>query len=136
MFGRCLIRARLRASSEGKEDSMAGKTFDADFEAPQQVVYSSAVEVVARLGYNTLEARPEVGILTFNTGRSMKSWAGQDMTATIIDMGDGKSQLILGGTLARQGAQTQLGAWGEKKSIATKFIDQLRETVARRAQAM
>ena len=90
------------------------------------------MEATARLGYATLEARPEVGILTFNTGRSMKSWAGQDMTATVIDAGGGKTQVILGGTLARHGAQLQVVAWGEKKSVANKFLAELRECVSRR----
>jgi hypothetical protein len=65
---------------------MAGQTFESTFDASTEVVYAGCVETAARLGYTTLEARPEVGVLSFNTGRSMKSWAGQDMTATVIDV--------------------------------------------------
>jgi hypothetical protein len=93
-----------------EEAVMAGKTIDQTFHAARDVVYAAAVEATARLGYTTLEARPEVGVLSFNTGRSMKSWAGQDLTATVIDEGNGTTQVIVGGSLARHGAQLQLGA--------------------------
>jgi hypothetical protein len=104
---------------------LAGETFEAVFDAARDAVYAAAVETSARFGYTTLEARPEAGILSFNTGRSMKSYAGQDMTVMVVDAGAGRTKAIVGGTLARHGAQLQLGAWGEKKTLANKFLAQL-----------
>jgi hypothetical protein len=109
---------------------LAGEAFEAVFDAPRDAVYAAAVETSARFGYTTLEARPEAGILSFNTGRSMKSWAGQDMTVTVVDAGAGRTKVIVGGTLARLGATLQLGAWGEKKTLANKFLAELTVAVS------
>lgn len=65
----------------------------------------------------------------------MKSFAGQDLTATLIDEGNGKTQVIVGGTLARHGTTMQLGAWGEKKALSKKWLAQLGECLERRASA-
>ncbi len=108
---------------------MGGQTFEVTIDADQATVFAAAVATAARLGYTISEARPEVGVLSFNTGRSMKSWAGQDMTATVIAVGTDKTQVIVGGALARHGAQLQLGAWGEKKALATKYIALLQEAI-------
>jgi hypothetical protein len=116
---------------------VAGETFDETFNAPSNTVFTAAVEAAACLGYTTLEARPEAGILSFNTGFSMKSFAGQDMTATMLDEGSGKTLVSLDGELARRGALSSgqwFDMWGEKKSVALKFLAQLRECVDRRTR--
>jgi hypothetical protein len=92
-------------------------------------VYQAGVLVTARLGYNTLNSSPESGVMTFNTGRSMSSWAGQDLTATMVETGNGSTTVIMGGSLARHGAQIQLVSWGEKTRLINKWLDALGEAL-------
>ena len=122
---------------------MAGKTFDRSFNVSATRLFAAAVRAAAALGYSVISSDKEAGILSFNTGRSWKSWAGQDMTATIISESADRAKVILGGATAMRGnpfggGGGQLAAWGEKKAVAYKFLDQIAgvlPTVAEERQA-
>jgi len=108
---------------------MAGKTQAADFEAGTGRVWMALVRVVAELGYVTSSSDRASGSLSFNTGRSMKSWAGQDLNATVLPTGEGLSRIVIGGTIARTQAfgGSQVASWGEKKKLANKVLERVRE---------
>jgi hypothetical protein len=108
-----------------EECGMAGKTLDRAYRASRDRVWVALVRVVAKLGYVTLSSDVHSGTLSFNTGRSMKSWAGQDMSATVLDIGPGQSQIVIGGTIARTQAfgGSQVVSWGEKAKIGAKVLD-------------
>ncbi|MGH2587424.1 MAG: hypothetical protein ACRDJE_21115, partial [Dehalococcoidia bacterium] len=81
---------------------------------------------MADLGFSMLAIHPEALTLSFNTGRSMKSWSGQDLTASIFGDQNG-SRVVVSGSLAKGGTAltgggSQLFAWGEKKALSEKFL--------------
>lgn len=108
---------------------MGGQTYEGTFPGSTRRVYSAAIRAAAELGYNIIESKPEAGILSFNSGRSMKSWSGQDMTATVLDAGAGKCRVVLGGATAMRGnpfgGGGQLITWGEKGDVANRFLQKL-----------
>lgn len=80
--------------------------------------------VIARLGF-TLKGVDQVnGLVTFETGMSWSSWAGQNMSVHVMDVSNGV-QITVGGTLKAHGAQIQAYDWGEAAKIAGKVFDQL-----------
>ena len=104
---------------------MAGKTYQRRFPVPVAEAYSAAIRAIAELGYAVTAAISDAHVVSFNTGRSFKTWAGQDLTATVVADGEG-SRVILGGSLATRGdpwgGGSQLVGWGEKASIANRLL--------------
>lgn len=90
------------------------------------------MKAVGLLGYTVIHSDKASGQLSFNTGRSMSSWSGQDLTATVVPAGAG-SQLIMGGSIARGGnpfgGGSQLGSWGEKGRLIKTFVDTVTEVL-------
>ena len=113
---------------------MAGQTFSQAFPAAADLVFSATLRAVSESGYSVVAADRSARLISFNTGRSMKSWAGQDLTATVWDQGDASS-VVVGGSLAMRGnpfagGGGQLGAWGEKRILASKLLGRIAELVA------
>ena len=79
---------------------MGGKTIERTFPASSEDVYEAARRAVAELGYSVLHSDAAAKAISFNTGRSMKSWAGQDLTATVFASDDGSARVVVGGSLA------------------------------------
>lgn len=80
--------------------------------------------VIARLGYTIKTADKDNGLVTFETGMSMFSWAGQSLSAHVFEVG-GTVNITIGGTMKSHGAQIQLYDWGESAKIARKVFEQL-----------
>lgn len=104
---------------------MGGKTVEQIFSATPEVVFAAAKLTIASNGYIILNSDQNQLSITFNTGRSMKSWAGQDLTATFIESGS-ETKVIVGGSLAKGGnpfgGGSQLTSWGEKEALSRKFL--------------
>lgn len=112
---------------------MGGKTIEGTFDATPARTFEACRSAVANLGYTVLTASRDSMTISFNTGRSMKSWGGQDLTASLFAAG-GKTRVVVGGSLAKGGSAltgggAQLGAWGEKKALSNKFIDEIRRVL-------
>jgi hypothetical protein len=43
---------------------------------------------VTRLGYTLTSADKQIGLVNFETGISLRSWAGQKLSAHVLDIGD------------------------------------------------
>lgn len=103
---------------------MGGKTERYEFEASPERLWAAAIQSVGTLGYTVIMSDSTSKIVSFNTGRSMKSWGGQDLSATVTTGSRGAS-LIMGGSLARgggpMGGGSQLASWGEKGALIKKF---------------
>src|SRR5665213_4078556 len=99
------------------------KTEEKKFEANSARVFNACRVAMAQLSYTLISADETGRMISFNTGRSMKSFAGQDLQATVVDNGDG-SRVIVGGAIARRGGMGsgQQIAWGEKASLSKKFL--------------
>lgn len=89
---------------------------------------------VAELGYSVIHTDGAAQIISFNTGRSMSSWAGQDLTASVFQEGDG-SRVVVGGSMATRGnpfgGGSQLVSWGEKEKLSNRFLDVLHMQLSR-----
>ena len=111
---------------------MGGKTQEFEFEASPERLWSSVIQCVGTSGYTIIMSDAQSHVVSFNTGRSMKSWAGQDLTATVTPTKDG-ARLVMGGSLGRGGnplgGGSQLGAWGEKNALIGKFFEAVRRTL-------
>ena len=99
------------------------KTEEMVFKASSARVFNACRVAMAQLSYTLISVDETGRVISFNTGRSLKSFAGQDLQATVLDNGDG-SRVIVGGTIARRGGMGsgQQIAWGEKAALSKKFL--------------
>ena len=100
------------------------RTYEFEFEAPPEQVYLETLSAVSVLGFSILES--ENTSLTFNTGASLWSNAGQDMTLTAEAVTESSSKLVLSG----KNAQGEYGSWGERGRIAKGLAAKVREALA------
>jgi hypothetical protein len=105
---------------------MAGEPIERTFAASGQQVWEALRQTVADLGYKDVNENPSAQTIEFRTGLSLWSWRGQQMTATVREVGAGTTQLSLTGGMA---LKVQATAWGEKKRIAKKVLDEVERRV-------
>jgi hypothetical protein len=98
------------------------KMYEFEFEAPPEQVFQETLGAVNLLGFSVLER--EDASFTFNTGPSIFSSAGQDMTVTAEPLTDSSSRLVLSGQNAQRG---EYGSWGERGRIAKGLASKVRE---------
>lgn len=104
---------------------MAKKPTVVEYKADLPKAVKTIAAVVARLGYTLGSADRENGIVTFETGMSMSSWAGQAMSAQVLDMDEETVQVTIGGAGKAHGDQLQIYDWGESGKIASKVFAEL-----------
>jgi len=139
---KAVVGSRLSTTAEERTGSlsdgpiagrinMAGKTYSQEFDGSPQRLYATTVAAVGALGYTVLTAQPDAGVISFNSGRSFRTWSGQDMTATITARGSSRSVVTLGGSTAMRGnvfgGGGQVVSWGEKTKIANTVIAKVAE---------
>ena len=73
--------------------------FNADIERSMNALAA----VISRLGYTLKSVDKENCLITFETGISTLSWAGQNLSIQVIEM-DGAVQITVGGTMKAHGA--------------------------------
>jgi len=98
------------------------KTYEFEFEAPPEQVFQETLGAVNLLGFSVLQS--EGGSFTFNTGASIFSNAGQDMTVTAEPLTESSCRLVLTGQNAQRG---EYGSWGERGRIAKGLAAKVRE---------
>ena len=98
----CPCQAAVEVNQVFDDWNPMAKTLNRDFAASPSTVLGACKQAVAQLGYTFIASDNAGRMITFNTGRSMKSWAGQDLQASVITL-DGNSQIVIGGTIARRG---------------------------------
>jgi hypothetical protein len=94
------------------------KTYEFTFDAPPELVFTETVSAVNALGFSILPSEDAETCVTFNTGASMWSTAGQDMTATAVAVSPSASKLVVSGKTAPRGNEAQYLSWGERGRIA------------------
>lgn len=102
-----------------------GKPTVIEYTADFNKAVKAVTTVVARLGYTLGQVDKEFGIVTFETGMSINSWAGQKMSAQILDLEEGTAQITIGGNRKAHGAQLQVYDWGEAGKISGKIFKEL-----------
>ena len=92
-----------------------------------ETVYEACKKVIAENGYNIINSSKSDFTLSFNTGRSMSSWHGQDLTVTLFREGE-NTEAVVGGSIAKGGSAitgggSQVFSWGEKDKLSKKFLE-------------
>lgn len=107
------------------------KPLEQKFDVSPTKVFSAVKVAIAKLGWTVLGVNDSGLMITCNTGRSMKSFAGQDLQATVMEVGSG-SNVIVGGQIARRGGRssTQQIAWGEKGTLSKKLLATIGDVLA------
>jgi DNA polymerase-3 subunit epsilon len=92
-------------------------------------LYNAVLRTVSQLGYSIQHSDAAARTISFNTGMSMRSWAGQDMTITVIEDAEDASTIIIGGKRAQRGSIAggggQIYDWGERGKITRAFFEAL-----------
>ena len=91
------------------------------FNAPSDLVFKACLVSLATLGYHLTNSQKEGGIISFQTGRSLYTWKGQKLTCTIIEISEGKTEVIVSGVMAG----FQITDWGEAERIARKVLKEV-----------
>jgi hypothetical protein len=102
------------------------KTYEFEFAAPPEELFTEMLSAVNALGFAILHNEDTSSSVTFNTGPSMWSAAGQDMTATAFPTSPSSSKLVVTGKTARRGGEAQYGSWGERGRIAKGLATRVR----------
>ena len=98
------------------------KTYEFEFDASPDLVFQETLGAVNLLGFSVLQSEGES--FTFNTGASIFSNAGQDITVTAEPLSESSSRLVLTGQNAQRG---EYGSWGERGRIAKGLAAKVRE---------
>jgi hypothetical protein len=112
------------------------KTYEFEFDAPPEELFTEMLSAVNALGFSILHNEDTETSVTFNTGPSIWSTAGQDMTATAFPISSSASRLVVTGKTARRGEQAQYGSWGERSRIAKGLATRLRGTLPESSAAL
>jgi len=98
------------------------------FTEPPDTVFAAAQAVAEQMAKSIEQVDPATRTIYFNTGMSIWSWNGQNMTVQVADAGDGGSRLEVGGRIKRSGLSSiQVVSWGEAGRVAKKFAKRVRE---------
>jgi hypothetical protein len=94
------------------------------FQFPAQRVFETSIRAVISLGYDLDNFNKEIRMVTFHTGISWRTRAGEDMTILIHENGPTESEVLVGGS-----QRLPLSIWdsGEANAIAGKFLGKLEE---------
>jgi hypothetical protein len=105
------------------------KTYEFEFDASPDQVFTQTVSAVRALGFAVLGTDRPTTSITFNTGASIWSTAGQDMIATTVALSPSSSKLIVDGQNAKRGNEAQYGSWGERGRIAKGLAAKVRGAI-------
>ncbi len=110
---------------------MAQQNAERTYPEPPQQIWQALFGVIHNQGsWQVLTQDPAAGTVTFNTGTSMSSFAGQDLTVRISDLGDGRSHVTVDGGIARRGLSSfQVFSWGEKGRMVQAVLRRLDEAL-------
>lgn len=98
------------------------RTVHQDFEIRTTVLLDLVKRAIVDCGYKLDTVQAESGLITFRSGMSWKSWAGQELSALISECGNGVSRVDISGRRNSNGAILQIYDWGEAASIAKKVL--------------
>jgi hypothetical protein len=98
------------------------------FDAPPDNVFMAVQAAAQQVAKKVEGVDPQNRTLYFNTGMSLWSWKGQNVSVSVTDAGGGRSQLQVGAQIDRRGAnKLQVIDWGEGGRVAKKLIAKTRE---------
>jgi hypothetical protein len=88
--------------------------------------YAALGEVISQCRYKLTAHDSSARSMSFNTGLSLFSWSGQNVSAVVDDGGDGTSRVTLNAGIAKTGlSRFQLTSMGETRRVAAKVLRML-----------
>jgi hypothetical protein len=106
-----------------------GDSVSATYDSSPARLYQAVLRTVAAVGYSIQHTDAGTLTVSFNTGMSLRSWAGQDMTVLVFADSESRSTVSIGGTRAQRGSIMggggQIADWGELAKIQKKFLERL-----------
>src|SRR3954447_16434307 len=106
---------------------MAGPVVET-FAAPPDAVFAAAHAIAQQMAKSIDQVDPATRTIYFNTGMSLSSWNGQNVTARVADAPHGGSLLEVGTQVKRSGLSSfQLVSWGEGGRVSRKFANGVRD---------
>jgi hypothetical protein len=100
------------------------KTTSRNYSLTREQVFNKALVAVAKLGYKITDTDKDNGLVRFKTPMSLLSWAGQDMSISIRDKGNGTCTVDISG-VRNPSNFVQVTDWGEVGMIARKVFGQV-----------
>jgi hypothetical protein len=103
------------------------------YSANEAQTFAAVENAIQQLGYKVLSKDPMAQALSFNTGMSLKTWAGQDYTATLhLASGPDSTELELTGSISQRGmGALQAVSWGETERCARRVLDRVQAILTR-----
>src|SRR5699024_6816418 len=113
---------------------MGGQPLEDTYDASIDVTFELVRRAVSDLGFSIKHIDSVSRIISVNTGRSMKSLAGQDLTASCFHVNGKGTTVSVSGSLAKGGnpfgGGSQLFAWGEKGTLSRKLLSHIDNYIA------
>ena len=101
------------------------KSFTSKYKSQMPDTVKALMTLIARSGYTLGTVDKDNGLITFETGKSMKSWAGQSMSVLVMDVDDESVEITISGTMKAHGDQLQIYDGGEAGKIAKNIFLEL-----------
>ena len=95
------------------------------------VVFAAAKIAVCVCGYKIDSVDKPNGLITFKTGLSWKSWAGQEVSIVIGELQDGNVEVVVTGWRI-QSVLFQLFDWDEVTGIANRVLSEMSDELRSR----
>jgi len=96
-------------------------TYASDFDAG----FSAVIASVADCGLALVGADKDTGLVTFESGPSMRSPAGQRMSAHLERVEDGQVKIVITGVMKANGGSAQIYDWDEAMIIANRVFEKV-----------
>ena len=96
----------------------AGKSSQRTYDVTKEALFEAVSRIAAQRGYSIKHTDPATCTISLNTGMSIKTTRGQNMTVTVIQADDLRSTAIIGG----RSASGQLYDWGELSELTNDFF--------------
>jgi len=100
-------------------------SFSRQFTATREATWQALIVVIRRLGYRNIYVVDQDREVSFNTGMSVWTWAGQDFEAVVTATPDrGTTMIELRGVTSSRGlGAIQSFSWGEAKRLGNEVLE-------------
>ncbi len=116
-----------------RRGSLAERKLAQVYDASPAETFAALRSAIEQLGYRVRSVDTDQRQVTFNTGISMKTIAGQDFTGVVREEPSGRGEIYLVGATCQRGlGALQSVSWGETDLLARRVLEQV-ETELRSA---
>lgn len=116
-----IVKIRIYLKKKQQTQNKMATSIKATFNYSAEKTFKACLASIATLGYSISNSQKDSGIISFVTGRSIWTWKGQNLTCTIIELDDTRTDVIVSGVMAG----FQVTDWGEAERIANKVLKQV-----------